>query len=71
MATTTHDMMSNHRDLVSRLIQTDSEAAEVILRLYVLTDSTPRGQAIRNDVMRFAYSFTDHCRESMENFLAA
>lgn len=63
---------SHARDLVAELVHDDPNKAEVLIKLFALSDGgTPKGAAIRTDAMMFAYSFTDDCRKSMERFIAA
>lgn len=69
---TSQEPPSHARDLILLIIHDSPDAAAALVRLWVLTDnSTPKGAALRTDAMRFAYSFTDDCREAMERFIAA
>jgi hypothetical protein len=72
MAEISSTSTSHGRDLVAQIVQGDPEKAEVLVRLLALADaSTPKGAAIRTDLMMFAYSYTDDCRGAMQNFVAA
>lgn len=61
------------RQLVNEIIENEPSKASTLLALVGILkppDGGPSDEAVADDVLMYLYSKTDHCRKSMEGFIA-